>query len=91
MPSVCGGWSSQLGQRSLAAAPQDEELLARAGVLGDEGGATAREVGERARHNILFGGFRRGEPALPERADKGLAEPGTTVEHARQHRALLSL
>ena len=32
---------------------EDEELLAQEGVLGDEGGPAAHEVGERARHDGL--------------------------------------
>ena len=75
--------------RALDAAPQDAELVAEEGVLGDEGGPTAHEVGERARHNTLFGGSRRGEQALPERANKGAAELSTAAEQARQHGALL--
>ncbi len=54
--------------RALDAAPEDEELLAQEGVLGDEGGTAAHEIGEGVGHHGRFGGFRRAGQALPERA-----------------------
>jgi len=72
--------------RALDAAPQYEELAAQEGILGEEGGPTAHEVGERARRNRRFGGSRRGEQALPKRAGEGSSELGTTAEEASQHR-----
>ena len=69
----------------IDAAPEDEELLAQEGVLGDEGGSTAHEIGECIGHHSRFGGFRCAGQALPERASKGSPELGTTAEQARQH------
>jgi hypothetical protein len=62
------------------AAPQDEELLAQEGVLGDEGGPAAREVGDHARRDRV----------LRERASQGSPELGTPTEEASQHPGLLS-
>jgi len=81
--------SGRRAARARGAAPQDAELVAEEGVLGHEGGPTVHEVGERARHNTLFGGFRRGVQAWPARANKGAAELSTAAEQARQHGALL--
>jgi hypothetical protein len=47
------------------------------------------EVGKRARHNALVGGFRRGAQALLEPANNGATESSSTVEQARQHGRLL--
>src|SRR3954447_21787175 len=71
--------------RALEAAPEDEELLTQEGMLGDEGGPTAREVGDRARRDAPFGGRRRSDQALLERAGEGSSELGTTAEQTRQH------
>jgi hypothetical protein len=86
------GWSIHTLQAAgaLDAAPQDEELLAQEGVLGDEGGPPAHEVGEGAHRDALVGGLRRGDQALPQRASQGSPELGTTAEPVRQHRGLLS-
>jgi len=74
--------------RALDAAA-DCELLAREGILGDEGGRATHEVGERSRHDGLLGGFGRGEQALPERASKRSPALGTLAEQANPHRGLL--
>src|SRR4051794_27717301 len=75
--------------RALDAAPQDDDLLAQERVLGDEGGPTAHEVGECARHGGLLGGLRRRDQSLPKRVGQGTSELGTTAEQARQHQGLL--
>jgi len=74
---------------SLDAAPEDEERLAQEGVLRDERGPTAHEVGEGARRDALRGGLRRGAQAVPERAGQGSSEIGAMADQARQHGRLL--
>ena len=64
-------------------------MLAREGILGDEGGRATHEVGERSRHDGLLSGFGRGEQALPERASKRSPALGTLAEQANPHRGLL--
>ena len=70
---------------ALDAPPEDEEPLAQQGLLGDQLGPAAHEIGDGAHHDALPGGLRRGEQALPERADKGLSEKGAMAEQALEH------
>ena len=70
---------------TLHAAAEDEELLAQQGVLGDQLGRAAGEIGQRPGEDCRCGRLRGSHEAATQRMEDGVTGAGDAVQEASEH------